>query len=146
LADPTGSHDHRSVARTDERFRFAFDDRFRLPLAAVGVTRATAFVSLTAADVLVARFGPWTCETPLANVTCVERTGPYRWWRAIGARLSFADLGATFGSTTAGGVCLCFAEPVRALDAIGLLRHPGLTVTVADLDGFAAAVERRIAD
>jgi hypothetical protein len=134
------------VAWTDERFRFAFDDRFRLPLAAIGVTPRTAFVSLTADDRLVARFGPWTCETPLANVTSVQRTGPYRWWRAIGTRLSFTDRGATFGSTTAGGVCLCFAEPVPALDALGLLRHPGLTVTVADLDGFVAAVERRLAD
>ena len=136
----------RVVTHTDERFRFAFDDRFRLPLAAMGVTPATAFVTLTANDRFVARFGPWTCETPLSNVTCVERTGPYRWWRAIGARLSFKDAGATFGSTTAGGVCLCFAEPVRALDALGLLRHPGLTVTVADLDGFVAAVDRRIAE
>ena len=128
----------------DERFRFAFDDRFRLPLALAGITPATAFVTLTADDRFVARFGPWTCETPLTNVTCVQRTGPYRWWRAIGTRLSFTDGGATFGSTTAGGICLCFAEPVRALDAFGLLRHPGLTVTVADLDRFAAAVEARI--
>jgi hypothetical protein len=132
------------VARTDERFRFAFDDRFRLPLAAAGITPTSAFVTLTADDRLVARFGPWTCETPLANVTCVQRTGPYRWWRAIGTRLSFKDGGATFGSTTAGGVCLCFAEPVRALDALGLFRHPGLTVTVADIDGFVAAVEQRL--
>ncbi len=132
------------VTRTDERFRFAFDDRFRLPLAAAGITPATSFVTLTADDRLVARFGPWTCETPISNVTCVERTGPYRWWRAIGTRLSFKDGGATFGSTTAGGVCLCFAEPVRALDALGAFRHRGLTVTVEDLDGFVAAVERRI--
>jgi hypothetical protein len=128
---------------TDERFRFAFDDRFRLPLAAAGITPATAFVTLTAGDRFVARFGPWTCETPLGNVTSARRTGPYRWWRAIGTRLSFSDGGATFGSTAAGGVCLSFAEPVRALDAFGLLRHPGLTVTVADPDALVAAIEAR---
>ena len=131
------------VTRTDERFRFAFEDRFRLPLALAGITPANSFVTLTAGDRLVARFGPWTCETPLANVTCVERTGPYRWWRAIGTRLSFTDGGVTFGSTTAGGVCVCFGEPVPALDVFGVFRHPGLTVTVADLDGFVAAVQRR---
>jgi hypothetical protein len=131
------------MPRTDERFRFAFDERFRLALAAAGITPSTAFVTLTADDRLVARFGPWTCETPLANVTDAQRTGPYRWWRAIGPRLSFADGGATFGSTEAGGVCLSFAQPVRALDALGMFRHRGLTVTVADPDALVAAVEAR---
>jgi hypothetical protein len=128
---------------TDERFRFAFDDRFRPMLALAGITPSTAFVSLTTDDRIVARFGPWTCDTRLANVTCIHRTGPYRWWRAIGARLSFADGGATFGSTTAGGVCLCFAEPVAALEPMGLVRHPGLTLTVEDCEGFGSAVARR---
>jgi hypothetical protein len=127
----------------DERFRFAFDDRFRPMLALAGVTPSTAFVTLTTDDRMVARFGPWTCDTPLSNVVEVQRTGPYRWWRAIGTRLSFADGGATFGTNTAAGVCLCFSEPVRALDAFGLFRHPGLTLTVADPDGFADAVRRR---
>ena len=127
----------------DDRFRFAFEDRFRPILAAAGITPRTSFVTLTTDDRFVARFGPWTCESPLRNVTCVHRTGPYRWWRAIGARLSFADGGATFGSTTAGGVCLCFDEPVRALDPAGIWRHRGLTVTLEDPDGFASAVTER---
>ena len=127
----------------DERFRFAFDDRFRLMLGAVGVTPSTAFVTLDADGDLVARFGPWTCRTPLANVVDVSVTGPYRWWRAVGARLSFSDRGATFGTTPAGGVCLRFRDPVRVLDPMGALRHPGLTVTVADPDRFATRVRAR---
>lgn len=127
----------------DERFRFAFDDRFRPLLALSGVVPATAFVSLEAEGDLVARFGPWTCRTPLTNVAEVSVTGPYRWWRAIGARLSFSDGGATFGSTAAGGVCLRFREPVRALEPLGVLRHPGLTLTVAEPGRFAGRVRAR---
>ena len=101
--------------------------------------RFTAHVTITG-DRLVARFGPWSCETTLDNIVSVELTGPYRAYRAIGPRGSFADRGLTFGTTTAGGVCLCFCEPVRGLDPAGLIAHPGLTVTVADREGFAAAV------
>ena len=30
------------------------------------------------------------------------------------------------------GVCIRFAEPVRGMDPMGKIRHPGLTVTVAE--------------
>ena len=48
-----------------------------------GVTPGTAHVTLTP-ERLVARFGPWTCATAIANVGDVCRTGPYRWFKAIG--------------------------------------------------------------
>jgi hypothetical protein len=121
------------------QFEMAFDPRFRLPLAALGVTPATAHVTVTA-DRLVACFGPWTCATTPANVRAVEVTGPYRWYRAIGPRLSLADRGLTFGTTTARGVCLLMREPVPGIDLLGVIRHPGLTLTVADPDRFAATV------
>jgi hypothetical protein len=120
-------------------FEFAFDPRARWLLAAVGVRPATARVSL-GDDRLVARFGPWVCDTTVANVSGVEVTGPYRWYTAIGARGSFVDGGLTFGSTAAGGVCILFHEPVTGLDPFGRARHPGLTVTVADRAGFARAL------
>jgi hypothetical protein len=88
----------------------AFDPRFRLPLAALGVTPATAHVTVTA-DRLVACFGPWTCRTTPANVRAVHVTGPYRWYRAIGPRLSLADHGLTVGTSAARGVCLLLREP-----------------------------------
>ena len=45
-------------------------------------------------------FGPWVCRTAPSNVRAVSLTGPYRWYRAIGPRLSLADHGLTFGTTT----------------------------------------------
>ena len=85
------------------------------------------------------RFGPWKVSTPLANLAGAEATGPYRPWKVLGVRLSLADRGLTFGTTSAGGVCLRFHEPVRGLFG---LRHPGLTVTVAEPALVATAVNR----
>jgi hypothetical protein len=125
------------------RIRFPFDmpRRFRPMLALLGVTPTTAFVDLTE-ERLLARFGPWVCQTSTGNIVDVRQTGPYRVLRAIGPRLSVTDRGLTFGTTTAGGVCLLFGEPVPGLDPLGLVKHPDLTVTVADRDGFEAAVRR----
>ena len=127
-----------------EQFEMAFDPHFRLPLAALGITPATAHVTVTPSR-LVACFGPWTCHTDPANVRAVRLTGPYRRHRAIGPRLSLADHGLTFGTTTDRGVCLLLREPVPGIDPLGLIRHPGLTLTVADPRRFAATV-RRYAD
>ena len=132
------SDDHDEV----EQFTFAFDPRYKTLLALLGVTPGTATVTLDDERV-VARFGLWSCETPVSNVREVCTTGPYRGYRAIGARGSMVDRGLTFGSSTAGGVCMLFREPVRGLDPFGLMHHPGLTVTVADRDGFAASLRRR---
>ena len=126
-----------------ERFDFAFDSRFLPFLFGVGVTPGTAFVVLTAHDRLLARFGPWRVLTPLENVRDVCVTGPYQWFKAIGPRLSLADRGVTFGTSTAGGVCVLFRDPVPALDPFGMMRHPGLTVTIADPPAFAEALRRR---
>jgi hypothetical protein len=121
------------------QFEMSFGPRFRLPLAALGVTPATAHVTVTA-GCLVACFGPWTCHTTPTNVQAVRVTGPYRWYRAIGPRLSLAGHGLTFGTTTARGACLLLPEPVPGIDPLGLLRHPDLTLTVADPQRFAATV------
>ncbi|UOX92316.1 hypothetical protein MUY14_17460 [Amycolatopsis sp. FBCC-B4732] len=88
------------------------------------------------------RFGPWLVETPLDNLAGAEATGPFSPLRALGVRLSLADRGLTFGTTTRGGVCLRFREPVPGIEPWGLLRHPGLTVTVAEPELVAAAVNR----
>lgn len=125
---------------TTARFEFAFEPRFRAWLLVQGVTPRTAWVTLSA-DTLVARFGPWVCEADRANVSGVELSGPYRWYRAIGARLSLADHGLTFGTTTAGGVCMTFHEPVKGLVPFGRLRHPGLTLTVQDRDRLASLLQ-----
>jgi hypothetical protein len=134
-----------SAAGEEEEFAFAFDSRFRRPLALAGVRPSRASVRLTADDRLVVRFGPWRLETPIANVCDVVQTRDYRWFKAIGARGSFADRGVTFGTNTERGACTCFLEPVPALLPGHLLRHPGMTVTLEDCDGFEAALRRRMA-
>ena len=125
-----------------EQFVFEFEPRYKVVLALLGVTPGTATVTLDDERV-VARFGPWSCETPVSNVREVCSTGPYRGYRAIGARGSFADRGLTFASTTAGGVCMLFREPVRGLDPFGRMHHPGLTVTVAERERFASSLRSR---
>ncbi len=60
---------------------------------------------------------------------------------AGGPHLSFADRGATFATSTEGGVCIRFHRPVRALLPFGPLRHPALTVTVAEPDRLVELLE-----
>ncbi len=127
-----------------QRFTFRFQPLYMPMLAAVGVTPATAHVVVTD-DRFVARFGPWLCSTALANIVDVCATGPYAAVKAIGARMSMTDRGLTFGTTTEAGACLTFDHPVTGLDPLGVLRHPGLTVTVDDIDGFVAAIRSRAA-
>jgi hypothetical protein len=136
------AHDGHDGHEEVEQFTFEFDPRYKPLLALLGVTPGTATVTLDD-ERIVARFGPWSCETPVANVREVCTTGPYRGYRAIGARGSMVDRGLTFGSSIAGGVCMLFREPVRGLDPFGLMHHPGLTVTVADREGFATSLRRR---
>lgn len=88
------------------------------------------------------RLGPWIVTTPLSNIAGAEATGPFSPLRGLGVRLSLADRGLTFGTTTERGVCLRFHEPVRGIDPWGLLRHPGLTVTVSEPDLVAEAINR----
>lgn len=125
-----------------EQFDFEFDSQFRPLLALFGVTPSTAHVTLTA-EQLVARFGPWTCTTAIANVRDVCRTGPYRWFKGIGPRGSFVDRGLTFGTTTQGGVCVLLHEPVPGLAPVSALRHPGITLTLAEPERFVASLRRR---
>jgi hypothetical protein len=126
-------------------FSFAFDPGLLRWARWFGVLPTRSFVTLDARG-LEACFGPWRLATPWANVTSIERTGPYRAWKvAGGARLSLSDRGLTFSATAAAGACLRFRRPERGLDPLGILRHPGLTLGVDDLDGFIALARRFMA-
>ena len=125
------------------RFEFDFHPRYRWILRPLGVKPDNSHVELTD-DAFVATFGRWTVRTPLANISGYERSGDYKWYRAIGIRGSMVDHGLTFGSTTTQGVCLKFAEPIKPFIP-GMPHHPGLTITVADPDGFVAALEAALA-
>ncbi len=79
--------------------------------------------------------------THVANVEGTETTGPYGALKTIGpAHLSVADRGLTFATNPRRGLCVRFREPVAVVEPTGRLRHPALTVTVADPDGLAAAL------
>ncbi len=93
---------------------------------------------------LDAVFGPWRVTTTIDNVASADLAGPYSPWKALGARLSLADRGLTFGTDPAVGVCIRFREPVRGIEPTGLLRHPGLTVTVAQPELLVASLRGAI--
>ena len=85
-------------------------------------------------------------EDQVQPICCVQVTEDYRWYRAIGPRGSFADRGLTFGTNTVRGVCVELTEPVPALVPGDILPHPAVTMTLADIDGFIAALKRRGVD
>lgn len=82
-------------------------------------------------SVLDVSFGLWRVTTTVANIASVEVTGPFAAWKALGARLSLADRGLTFGTVSTAGVCVSLRDPVPGIEPTGLVRHPNLTVTVA---------------
>ena len=127
---------------TPRTYRFRFAPSYRLPAAAFGVTPTRAFVQLVD-DRLRARFGLWRVETPVANVAGCEVSGPYQFLKTAGpAHLSLADRGLTFATNGDRGLCIRFHEPVRGIDPTGVLKHPALTVTVADVDGLQRDLSR----
>jgi hypothetical protein len=93
-------------------------------------------------ETLTAAFGPWRLSTRLANVAGAETSGPYSAWKAVGPRLSLADRGLTFGTSARAGACIRFREPVPGIEPFGVLRHPNLTVTVADPARLVARLRR----
>ncbi len=104
-----------------------------------GVRRGNAWVRLDQHR-LLARFGFFRLDTRIANIVNWEISGPYRWFSALGVRRSVRGGDVTFGSSDHGGVRLDFREPVRFAR---LLKPPALYLTVDDLEGFAAELERR---
>lgn len=125
-----------------ERFDFRFADAYRRPARIFGVVPENAWVDV-GAGALEAHFGRWRVRTPLENISAVAVTGPYAFLKTAGpARLAVTDRGLTFATNGERGVLISFHSPVRGLDAFGLLRHPELTVTVADVDGLADRLRR----
>ena len=122
------------------RFDFRFGRLHRLAGAAFGIVPQRAWVEVDArpeAGSFFVRFGAWSLRTPLSNIADAVATGPYSLPKVIGPpRLSFVDKGITFATNDRAGVCVCFRTPVRGIDPMGVLRHPGATVTVADVEGL----------
>lgn len=87
------------------------------------------------------RFGPWSLRTPVPNILEAVETSDFAYLKTAGpAHLSFADRGITFATNGDRGLCLRFAEPVPAIDWVGFIRHPAVTVTVSDSAGLREAL------
>lgn len=122
------------------RFDFYFAPAYRVAARPFGIRPENAWVQIDD-EHLLANYGPWRLRTRLENLSRAEITGPYRFYRTAGpARLGITDGGLTFASNGDRGVQLSFRERVPAIDPLGLIRHPELTVTVADVHGLANAI------
>lgn len=122
----------------DVLFPYELDRRFVAVWWPLGVRPGVDGVTLTADGRLVATYGRFRVETPLTNVVGGHVTEHYRWYTAVGVRLSFVDDGLTFGTSTHRGVCIHFHDRVPRV--IGRKDHSALTVTVADCDGLVEAI------
>lgn len=123
-----------------EVFPFRFDRRYQLAGLPLGITPRTAGVRITESEVVVV-FGPWRLRTDRDNVTSTTITGPYQVLKTIGPpHLSLADRGLSCATNPDEGLCLRFDRPVPGIEPTGLLRHPAVTVTVADCSRLAAAL------
>jgi hypothetical protein len=121
-------------------FSFRFVAPYRLASLPFGITPATAAVQVRDGELAI-RFGPWRVRTALTNVAATTVTGPFGFIKTAGpAHLSFADRGLTMATNGARGLCITFREPVRGIEPTGILRHPAVTVTVADCQGLAAVL------
>ena len=120
------------------RFGYAIDKRY-LPVLLLFILRpATDGVTLTDDGQFVATFGLVKIDTSLANISGAHITRNYRWWTAVGVRMSRADDGLTFGTNHEAGVCVHFAEKVPS--PLRRRGHSALTVTVADLEALTTAL------
>lgn len=120
-----------------ERIPIRLGRRSRPVLRLFGVNERNAYVDID--DVLDARFGWSRIQTPIANIESWRIEGPWRWITAIGVRRSVRHGDISFGGNHAGGVRLNFRQPVPYL----VFHVPALHVTVANLDGLAAALSAR---
>ncbi len=117
------------------RFAFAFDPSYRRAARPFGITPDRTWVEVSD-DALYARFGPWRLTTELSNITFVDVTGPYNFFKTAGpAHLGVTDLGLTFASNGRRGTLICFRRRVRG--GMGPLTHGELTVTVEDPEELA---------
>ena len=116
-------------------FPIRLQPNLRPILLLFGVRPGNATVRLDGVR-LTAQFGRFRAETPVANITRWDITGPYRWWRAVGVRRTLGTHDLSFGGSAHGGLCLHFREAIR----VGRLSVTDLYLTVDDLDGLGEAL------
>ncbi len=121
----------------DYFFPYRYDLRFASLWLPFGVVPGRDGVTLRE-NRFRATFGFFNVETPLDNVAGGHVTVGYRWYTAIGVRLSFVDDGLTFGTCRDRGVCVHFRQRIPRV--IGFRPHSALTVTVDDCERLVEAI------
>jgi len=119
-------------------FKYKVDKRYLPVLLLCGLRPSKDGVTLTETS-FIAKFGFLKLETPLSNIDGAHVTRDYRWWTAVGPRLSNVDDGLTFGTNKAAGVCVHFRDKVPS--ALKRRGHSALTVTVEDPDALTSALQ-----
>ena len=122
----------------DAFFPFRFDRRFAAFWVPFGARPGRDGVTLTGDGRFRATFGYLKVDTGIDNVAGGHVTEDYRWYTSVGARVSFADDGLTFGTNPDRGVCVHFRQRIPRV--LGFRPHSALTVTVEDCDGLVAAI------
>ena len=129
-APRSGSVTTRFPIRVEPRYAWILRPLF-------GVRAENSYVDL--GDDLDARFGRFHCTTPVSNVVRWSIEGPWRALTALGVRRSIRHADITFGGSPHGGVRLDFRDHPK----LSIFHPPALYVTVADPEGFAAALAQR---
>ncbi|MFZ0385697.1 MAG: hypothetical protein WAL22_08540 [Solirubrobacteraceae bacterium] len=130
-----------SPQSTADRFSFRFAPAYRAAGLCFGIVPGSTEAIITLSR-LVVHFGPWRVDTALDNILDSAITGPYTFLKTAGpARLGLTDRGLTFATNGDRGVRLSFRSSIKGIEPTGRLRHPELTLTVADVNGFAGHVE-----
>ena len=126
-------------------FPFAFASSYRLPALVFGITPRTASVRVED-DELRVRYGLWSLRTPLSNIVSAQLSGNFTFLKTAGPpHLSFSDRGVSFTTNGRRALCVEFHEPVPAIDPIGVIKHPGATLSVVDPEGLALALGLTVA-
>ena len=121
-----------------EVFPYLVDKRFAPLWILFGLRPSRDAVTISDNNEFLATYGFFKLSTSLDNVDGAHITRGYRWWTAVGVRLSGVDDGLTFGTNRDAGVCVHFRDKVPSR-----LRRRGysaLTVTVANLEGLVSAL------
>ena len=126
-----------TVEPQPERWPIRLGPRSKPVLLLFGATEANSYVDLD--DQMRAHFGFFHMSTSVSNIESWRIEGPWSWFTAIGVRRGIFRADVSFDGNHKGGVRLDFRKPVKW----GPLHPPTLYVTVADLEGFAAALTAR---
>lgn len=123
-----------------DRFDFTWERPYRIAGLLFGVTPRRSWVEVTPSELHV-HFGAWTVRSALSNITGVTVTDGYAFLKTAGPpHLSMSDRGITFATNSRRGLCVAFDQPVPGIDPTKRIKHPGATLTVADVDGLATAL------